>query len=451
MNYTYYKKLKNIYLKSNEELTKEIFAVSEKGVSNLWGFTDSMNEYIKCLKQIKIINRLKLKILRKIILKKQAKKLKNKIRVAFFVNEYSTFPSVMSVYEEMIKDDNFICDLVHVPFNHFNKSVLVEKEINDYKERGFDKIIESEKYDLAKASPDIVIYLKPYDLIPKRFYVDEIKKVVDYIIYIPYGMHIFSNDPEMLKFSFKLPIEENAWKILTHSKRNIELAKKYSIHKDKNLLNIGNPKMDLMDRDFSDNELYKLIKEKAKGRKIFMYNPYHVIDDKNKSGTFKLFGIDILKYFKENNDIFLLYRPHPLLKKVLEKELNSNFFKEYNELLKSENIFYDDSSDYLISMHISDYLISDCGSFIPEFTMYNKPVIYLIYNDNNLIVDKDLNSMIYSANTMKKIIDIINKLKINEDELKEIRTNLRKKYFWYDENKTVAQKLIDIIKKEFID
>lgn len=450
MNHTYYNKLKKIYNKSNDELTKEIFRVSDIGVNSEWGFTDAMKEYIKYLKIIKNLNRLKLKFLIKPLLKKIKRKLKNKIRVLFLVNEYSTFPSVMSVYETMDQDKDIICDLVHIPFNHSNKTTNTNKEINDYIKNGYDKIIEGEEYDLCKSSPDIVIYLKPYDTIPTKFYIDEMQRVVEKMIYIPYGIHMIY-EKEMNRYAFQLPMHERVWYYVSHSKRNTELGVELCPTKGKNFLTIGHPRMDLIHKDFTEDRFYKKIKKQAKGRKIFLYDPHHSISDGLEWGTFKLYGLDILRYFKKHKDVFLLYRPHPLLKGALEKEYKGDkkFFKEYESLLKSENIIYDDTSNYLVAMHISDYLISDTNSFVPEFTMYNKPVIHIIYKNHKMVNDKELESMIYSVNTLDGIIKKIDYLKNGNDELKEIRTKLRKSFFNYDENITVAQKLINTIKKEF--
>lgn len=227
MNYTYYKKLKSNLKKENLELTKEIYNESNKVINSYWKYTDAFKLYIKCLRVFKLFNKLQLRFLKNIFLKLIYIFFDKKIRVVFFVNEYSTFPTIKSVYDEMKNDKSFMCDLVHIPFNHSNKTNSIENEINDYYENGYNEIIESDDYDLTKKSPDIVIYLKPYDSIPKQFYIDEIEKLVDRIIYIPYGVNTV-DDEEIYKYAYSLPIENKSWMYVSHCKHDKRMAEKYS-------------------------------------------------------------------------------------------------------------------------------------------------------------------------------------------------------------------------------
>lgn len=450
MNYTYMKKLKNYIDKSNDEITKEIFDVSTKAVTCKWGFTKASKKYIRLLKFFKLFNRIRLKKMKSILYNLVYLKFNKKIRVMFIVNELSVFPSFKSVYDTMIKDKDFICDLVYVPFIHANKALNVDKEMGEYIEKGYKEIISYDKYQLSKKSPDIVFYLKPYDSIPKEYYIDEIEKVVEKVVFIPYAINTVT-DKETFRYAYGLPISNKAWIFVSHCKRDRDNAIKYSYNKGENIVVIGHPRMDLVNVDYSNDPFYKEIEKKAKGRKIFLYDPHHTVNESYKWGTFKIYGLDILKYFNEHKDVFLVYRPHPLLKLALEKEFgkNSSFMKEYNKLLKSENIIYDTTGDYLISMHISDYLICDANSFLSEFVMYKKPVIYTMFPNCKKIDDKDLESMIYIGKNIKEIYKYMDNLRNGKDKLKTIRDEKVESYFYYDENKTVAEKLIDIIKKEY--
>ncbi len=453
MNYTYYNKLKSINLNNRKKLHKyindEIFLLNHKTKNSIWGKTKAQQKYINLLKIIKVLNYFYLKFIIRMMIKILDISFNKRIRVLFAVNEYSVFPSVDSLYNDMKKNNNFICDLVHIPFTHENKNNS-NNEIDYYKKMGYSEIVEYNEYNLKEKSPDIIIYLKPYDLIPEEYYIDQIETVIDYVMYIPYGLHAVDSDI-IIKYSFQLPIEDKAWCNISYSNYNQKLAEKYSKNKGKNFALVGHPRMDLIHSDYSDSEDYKEIKKRANGRKIFLYDPHHVIKEEYKWGTFKLYGLDIFEYFKKNKDVFLLYRPHPLLKESLKKEYkeNSDFFKRYNKYLKEENIYYDSSDNYLISMHISDFLIADANTFVPEFTLYNKPVIYIKYKGNTLIKDKELLSMIYSANSIDEIIKHINKLKNGKDKLKKIRDKKIKTHFFYDESEKVSIKIMNMILKEF--
>ena len=200
--------------------------------------------------------------------------------------------------DNMSKDLRFDCDLIHVPFFHQDKKYNQNQEIKEYYDNGYNEIIVSDNYNIKETSPDIAFFLKPYDLIPKRFYIDEIKKVISKIIYIPYGMEIGSTS-ESMRYQYQLPLHDEAWFCVSYSKEHFKRACKYSKSKGTNFKFIGHPRMDLVDVDLSNNPEYIKIKNLSKGRKIIMWNPHFTIGKGDNWGSFKEYGLDILKYFSK--------------------------------------------------------------------------------------------------------------------------------------------------------
>lgn len=451
MNYTYYLKLVDISklpkYEMNLKIKNEKLKVEEDIEDSYWGITVAQNEYLKYLEILYASNNSKFrKIKLHIFLKTLKKNFDKKIRAVFFCYEYQTFPTFQSIYELLRNSDKFICELVHVPFYHVDKEYNEEIEIKDYIANGYKNIIKSSEYKLNESSPDIAFFLKPYDLIPKEYYIDEIKKVIDKIIYIPYGMEIGATK-ESMRYQYQLPLHDNAWMCISYCNKHYERAKKYSSQKGKNYYLIGHPRMDLVTMDFSNDETYKSIKQKANGRKIFMYNPHFTIDDGDNWGTFKLYGIDILEYFSKNKDVFLLFRPHPFLEMALKKSYEKEKLKKMEAILKenSDNIYVDTNGNYLISMHVSDVLISDANSFVPEYLIYNKPIIYTKKPKTTGFKNLELEKLLYVSKTSKQIIGYIENLKNGNDPLKKNREKMVKQIFKYDKEKSVANKIYEFI------
>lgn len=457
INKTDYLKLRKILDEDQKEMIskceQEQVELLEKTKNSLWGLTVSQQEYLKQLNEIIEINK---KLFKKQKLKKKRKWLSqhvdNKIRIVFFCYEFQTFPTFQSVYEKIKNDDRFICDLVHVPFYHVDKNYDEEQEMKDYRKNGYSEVIKSSEYDLVKHSPDIAFFLKPYDLIPKEFYIDEMEKVIEKCIYIPYGMEIGATR-ESMRYQFQLPLHDKAWFCISYCENHYQLSKKYSKQKGKNYWLIGHPRMDLIHLDLSKERDYQKILTKAKGRKIFMWNSHFTIEEGDNWGTFKTFGMEILRFFAKNKNLFLLYRPHPLLEEALKREYKDNpeILEEYQSLLSNnkDNIYLDTSGNYLIAMHLADALISDANSFVPEFLIYNKPVIYTRKENTTGFKNQKLENMLYVCHSKEEIFQYINQLSENKDKLKKQRNKQVKKLFKYDPKVSVADKIINRIVKEF--
>lgn len=458
MNYTYFNKLKNICNMDIEDIHSfvhyEKYFLENRVKDSLWeDMTDAAKEYLNILEQIRITffkkdNKDDIKR----IINREIKKFDYKIRVVLFAYEYSTFPTLQSLYTELKKDGRFICELVHIPFFHPNKTTL-ENELSEYYKNGINDIIPADKYNILNSSPDVAVFIKGYDLVPKKFFSTEIDKLVDKTIFIPYGMETDTSD-YAIKCHFQLPIHNTAWKCLTYCTKMYNDACKYSLQKGKNFWPIGHTRFDLKNMDLTDNKYYKEIKKLSKGRKIVLYNAHFTINEGDNSGTFKKYGLDILKYFANRNDIFLIYRPHPLLYGTLKKEYDNNkeFWKIYNELTSNyENIFLDNNSNYLVAFHISDLLISDRSSLIPEYAIYCKPIIYLKKENSSGFKNPELEAMLYSCDNKEQIFEHLERLLLGNDILAKTRKEDICRVFMYDQNEMVSTKIIQLMVNHYIE
>lgn len=280
INYTYYKKLNEILNNKNiekDEINKEKNNILSNITNSMWGLTDAQKTYINILNNIlniKKLKKLKLKKLKKVI----EKSFDKKIRVVFFTYEYQTFPTFKPIYDLMKQDKMFVCDLVHIPFLHPNKEYNDIAEIEDYKQNGYNEIVRSEDYDLCSSCPDVAIWQKGYDLVPANFFIDEIEKVINKSIYIPYGMEVGTSETS-IKYETSLPIHDKAWKCISYCKELYNRACKFSLQKGKNFLFLGHPRFDLSKLDLTEDKEYKKIKRLAKNRKIILYNAHFAIND----------------------------------------------------------------------------------------------------------------------------------------------------------------------------
>lgn len=456
LNFTNSKQLKKAFKLSKEELNKLIENEEDKQNNinefSSWKATKSQTHYLILLKELSKIKYNKLRKIKILMFKNFIKKISNKkIKVLLVCHEFQTFPSFMSVYNKMKNEYSkyFDCELVYVPFYHQNKS-FNQIDIKEYYKNDYKEVISHDKYKLNISSPDVCIYLKPYDIIPKQFYINEIKQHINTIIYIPYGMEIGSAE-ESIRYQFQLDLHDCANACISYCKWHYERACLYSKQKGKNYLPIGHPRMDLINLDLTENKDYTKIKKLAKNRYIFMFNSHFTISNDDNWGTFLIYGIDILKYFSKHKELFLIYRPHPFLDDNINKiwKDNKDKLNEYKKLLNDnkDNIYYDTSSNYLVAMHLCNALISDANSFVPEILCYNKPVIYTKKHDTTGFDNKELEKLLYICDNSKQIFNYVEKLSKGIDPYKEEREYNVSKVLYFNKNENVADKIIKYLIK----
>lgn len=123
--------------------------------------------------------------------------------------------------------------------------------------------------------------------------------------------------------------------------------------------------------------------------------------------TFLENGREILQYAKAHGDIKWVFKPHPALKKALvdsgawtQTEVDA-YFSEWAEIGSVV-----DTGDYMRLFASSSVMITDCGSFLPEFAATGKPLIHLICSRNNMspaTPSQDLFSTFYEVRSLEEM------------------------------------------------
>lgn len=457
MNFTSFQKLETLNKnKSINSINYVIESIKYKSKGGFWEIPKGQlvfYDYLIKLKKAIIKNKKTSKLINK-----ERDNSEEKIKIVFFTQEYNLWPTFMSVYERALFDERFEPELVFIPFNHHNKinsDEEIKKEIDHYRDSGYS-IKAFNEYDLSKHNPDIAFFMKAYDeLIPNAFTSSMVSKVVDRIIflrYAPYGMNP-NNTPFEIKTVYRSPINYLAWKNLISSKAMYRGAKELSYKKGENYLGIGSPRIDITEENIKGE--YKNIlegfKARANRRKIFFLNSQHSIENNNieSRGTFLDYGEDILDIFINDPSIFLIWRPHPLFFIAAEKMYKS-LGKDIDELCKKidlvENIIIDKSLSYLPAMIASDALITDLSSLLTEYIITQKPIMLLKKKDNLPIYPEEYDRCLFTACNIFDIKKFVNMVKMDKDEMRNIRREFCEKYFFLpEEGKTVAQEILDYI------
>lgn len=386
-----------------------------------------------------------------------------KIRVLFVAELGGKWDSMDSVYRAISSRKDCVVDVVLEPVYRTVKldDGTVRQNIiyDDYLTGLGIQHIPFTEYSIEKVRPDITIISQPYETVTLEMFWPKYISQYSKLVYVPYYSstticeEIF-DDRHIL---FNSDVESCSWRIACQSETMAEHYKNYASRKGKNLIVSGIPKWDYPFKLNKENTpCPEKWKKKLAGRKVFLWNT-HFSDEHQGFGIFTE-GIRFIKYFIENKNVALIWRPHPMLDTII-KVYKTEIYDVYRQLIdtinKSDNIVIDEYPTYDYSFVWSDALLSDYSSLIDQYIMTDKPYAmlsnksleetYEIFNTKDNLFDF---SKVYFINSIENAVDFIEKICAGNDITYENRKYIREKYFSLSDG-NVGDRFSEIIIDEF--
>lgn len=216
----------------------------------------------------------------------------------------------------------------------------------------------------------------------------------------------------------------------------------------KKTIPFGTPKLDYYD-DFRKSESnksrirdeFKKNYPNIKDKKIVLYAPTFRETPKYNN-VFDYF--DLKKFIDELSDEYILFvRLHPKMKNF--SDMNFDYFLNNPNIVNVGD--YQDEQELLI---VSDMLITDYSSFMAEYSLLHKPIVFFTYDLENYIknergfyidFDNDL-----PGNVVSDIDQLISLFKSKEFDLTRIDKFLDFQFEYLDSNAT--KRLVDFVFKD---
>lgn len=328
---------------------------------------------------------------------------KRRIVVAFCVSEIAKWKS-QSFYELLSQTDIYRPVVFVYPspiefdVKNANVELLLEQKMNFFVEKGMNVVNvwddDSMQCVIPEDSrPDIVFYQQPWDTPPFPLP----SEIANYALsfYIPYFLvNNFAIELETtqllhrLVFGYILQNEEHAR--LYES----ELKKK---HYAGRCIGLGHT--------IVDNLTTKIAKQDGD---YVIYAPHFTfpVPGMERPLTYSSFlenGKMILEFAKQHPEIKWVFKPHPRLKYELKNThvwSDSEIDSYYSDWAKVGVVC--ETSDYVVHFQKSSAMITDCGSFLTEYSCMDKPLIRLYYHQENLpphpILEKLYSTFYYAHN-----------------------------------------------------
>lgn len=325
--------------------------------------------------------------------------------VVFLPYKASMWDSLESVWRAADADPD--CDAYVIPIPYYDKNPdgsfrEMHYEGNDYP--ADVPVIDYKAYDFEKRHPDIIFIHNPYDdanfvtsVLP-RFFSKNLKQYTDLLVYIPYfilGEVSPDNDEaiEGMKHFCITPGVLHAHKVIVQSEdmRQVyikvltkEVGEQSRSYWEEKILGLGSPKVDKVlntrQEEVELPEEWRQIIEKPDGsfKRIILYNTTVSAILQNNRRMLKKMR-QVFQIFKENQeDVVLLWRPHPLMKATIES-MRPELWKEYKEILEAYRAegygIYDDSPDLDRAIILSDAYYGDWSSVVQLYEKTGKPIM----------------------------------------------------------------------------
>lgn len=359
------------------------------------------------------------------------------------------------VYRLMQKDPKFepiilVCPVINYGYDNMVKRM---NDCYDYlKNKGYN-VVKSYNYEndsyidlLNGLNPGILFYTNPYKgLIDDRYYIDRYPNVLT--VYVPYAVQ----DSIPSEMGYNLDSHNRFWRIYTLTDYHKSYSEQLAINKGRNVKVTGYPQIEkFIKDDYTPSD--KCWKQYNTKKKRIIWSPHHTLEavgpvDYSTFLKYSEFMQNMVEKYKEQ--IQWVFKPHPLLRNKLDllwgKEKTDNYyaFWETNENTSFVN------GDYVDLFLSSDAMIHDCGSFIFEYLLVNKPVLRPL---NNIALEQLYNQFAlecldnyYFAKSEEEIEDFINMLISGDDPKKEKRTEYFNNKVVGCKNMTPSQMIVEDI------
>lgn len=348
-------------------------------------------------------------------------KIKRKSNIYFLVNEEQKW-STDQLYLELKKHFDVKIVLLGNPYTG-----KIENNVYDFFSKKGDVIIYPKLNFFQKLKllfkGDIIFFQQPWGMENKIRYMH----FFCLTIYIPYSAITVKDSIDYNVENF----HRYLWLYVAQNEHVFNFFKEFQLKRGINCKVLGYPKFDDLYREYlNDENIFHDF-----GKKKIIYAPHHSLENSILGlGTFDKY-FEILVNIVGLKRSSFVYKPHPRLEYTLTCEELFFSIEDYEEYLKKWNNRINskimNQGDYGSLFSESDFIITDCSSFLIEYFFTGKPIIWLKSDrqkiDFNSFVE-ELKESFYIVNSCDDILKYIEMLENDEDIMKETREILISKY-----------------------
>ena len=368
------------------------------------------------------------------------------INIAFLVEEPSVIKNILSVVEELHRDERFDVMLVNLWYKSYKKDgyTYVRPDIESVIDTSVYNVIESYDpesghwLDLECLLPDYVFFSRPYDFYRNEaFYIGEVSKYAR-TCYVPYCIQTIGGEVEKLLLT---PECNNLHYFFVDNSIRIGIVKEIlgeSFADNGRAVFKGYPGIDMLKAN-------EQIKHVQSDRFNVLWTP-RWNNGENNCHFFEYWKV-LADYAKDFDDCSIIFRPHPLcFNNFLNRgELTEEELENVRKAYSNPNEI-DESSNYIDAFSRSSVLVADETSMIAEYFLTEKPIIFCKKETHfSLLMDRLVEGC-YVVSNEDELIEKLNFIKSGNDPLKDKRIELTRELLTNYSNTAainIKQELLD--------
>ncbi|MGE1081059.1 CDP-glycerol glycerophosphotransferase family protein [Pseudomonas shirazensis] len=296
-------------------------------------------------------------------------------RLAVLYQLPESWANVRSVWEAA-RAEQLDVVVIMLPFIH--RDYQWQREVAEAHLKSMDvDYVAWDEFDLEAAKLDAVLYTSPYDETrPEAYRFANLRQHVRHTSYVPYALDVGDGDLNYF-YQYAQPVITGSSAVFVRSENVRALFAKYCPSGCAHVHITGHPRMDSL-TDLEDFEVDPALTVAIGQRTPVLWNAHFSFDGDYWS-TFDQLARAIFDAFLVRPHLALIFRPHPLLWKKL---INLNIFDQagvanLKDELRARGIIIDDRADHRHAFAASSAMISDASSFLLEYLVTRKPVLYL--------------------------------------------------------------------------
>lgn len=299
-----------------------------------------------------------------------------RLRVAILFQAPEAWGNVRSVWDAMVRDPGIDARVILLPFLHADYHWDREAAERHLHAHGIAWQA-WDTFDPEDAGLDAVLFTSPYDSTrPPEYHFAAVAGRVGFTGYVPYGLEVGGGEMNLVN-QYGQPAAKDASAVFVRSSGARTMYARHCPTGDGHVVVSGHPRMDGL-VDLERFPVDPLLRAQIGDRKAVLWNAHFSFDGDHWS-SFDRLAMPIFRQFARRPDLALLFRPHPLLWRKL---VNLGIFDEAGveafraELLEA-GVVVDERPDHRHAFAASAAMMSDVGSFLMEYFVTCKPVLYL--------------------------------------------------------------------------
>ena len=311
---------------------------------------------------------------------------------AVFLPYYdNTWDSLQSIYESFAADPMFVTEIIIIPIKRNTPSG--DKHVyEDYLTPQGIPNTHYDQYDFETDMPDIVFYNQPYDGVNyPKFQSQNIRPHAGLMVYVPY--YLYRHRPwgaieqQRLTSTTQLPGHDNADVFVVQGESFLKNYAKRSRNGSK-FVALGNPKCDNIYEHMQDYPRYPEWDDKTAGKTVFLLNTHYT---SVVNGTYKRFLPFLLEKIEQNEEMALIWRPHPQSFLMFDENNQTQESEELNSFLdrvrSHPRMVLDRTINSASAIMYSAAVLSQDSSIVSESMYADKPVFLFDKNPNEALPD----------------------------------------------------------------